>query len=669
VCGIAGLLGSEAESSLFIGKMCSIIRHRGPDDAGFVFFRGGQLQPEILGDKDTPSAVYSAGLPYSPSLPIEDASPTRADVALGHRRLSIVDLSPLGHQPMCSADDRYWITYNGEVYNHIELRTDLESKGHRFISHSDTEVILSAYSEWGSECLKRFNGMWGLAILDRHRRTLFLARDRFGVKPLYYWASPRGFLAFASEIKQFTVLPGWQARVNSQRAYDYLVWTPTDHTDETLFDRVYQLPPGACATLSVDKWKQAVGNDGRIAFSNWYQLKAESFAGNFRAAADEFRRRLTDSVRLRMRADVPIGYSLSGGLDSSAVVCVASRMMRERASKDPLRTFSMCATGEEIDERKWVDVVVAETGADPRHILPTSEGLFNAMSTITWHQDEPFGSPAVYSQWCVFREASAAVKVLLGGHGSDEILAGYPPFYTPMFAALARKGKLLSIVHEALAVRELRGYSLTFAPRVLLHSLLPPHFFHLLRRAAGSDMMRPSWIDLKRLGAEARDPFLDFRSRGTRSLPELSAIFVTRAPSPMLLHYEDRSSMAHSFESRVPFLDYRMVEFALGLPDEFKLYRGINKRVLREAGILPEAIRRRVDKIGMGTPGEVWLTRGNAEMFRTKLDEAIEAGQGVLTGRCRDYLEAVISGTKPYDQVLRRMLSFGEWVRVFGVSV
>ena len=329
----------------------------------------------------------------------------------------------------------------------------------------------------------------------------------------------------------------------------------------------------------------------------------------------------------------------------------------------------MCATGEEIDERKWVDVVVAETGADARHILPTSEGLFDAMSTITWHQDEPFGSPAVYSQWCVFREASTAVKVILGGHGSDEILAGYPPFYTPMFAALARKGKFLTIAQEALAAREVRGYSLTFAPRVLLDSLLPPQFFHMLRRAAGRDMMRPPWIDLKRLGAEARDPFLDIRLGGTRSLPELSGILVTKAPSPMLLHYEDRNSMAHSFESRVPFLDYRMVEFALGLPDDFKLRRGINKRVLREAGILPEAIRRRMDKIGMGTPGEVWLTRGNSEKFRTKLDEAIEAGQGILNGHSRDYLEDVIAGRKPYNQALRRMLSFGEWIKVFGVSV
>ena len=669
MCGIAGLVGNEVETSLAIRKMCDIIRHRGPDDAGYAFFNGDHLEPEILGAKDTPSAVYRAHLPYSPSHPIEEALPTRTDVAFGHRRLAILDLSALGHQPMCSADGRYWITFNGEVYNHVDLREQLVAMGHTFISDSDTEVILAAYAEWGADCLARFNGMWGLAILDRHRRTLFLARDRFGVKPLYYWASPQGFLAFASEIKQFTVLPGWQARVNSQRAYDYLVWTPTDHTDETLFDRVYQLPPGACATLPIDKWKQELGHDGRITFGIWYRLKAEGFAGNFQSAVDEFRSRLTDSVRLRMQADVPVGYALSGGLDSSAIVCIANNLTRERNAKEMVKTFSMCATGEKINERKWVDVVVAQTGADARHILPTSEGLFNAMSTITWHQDEPFGSPAVYSQWCVFREASRAVKVLLGGHGSDEILAGYAPFYTPMFASLARRGKFLNVVQEALTIRKLHGYGVTFAPRVLLHSILPPQYFHALKRAVGRDMLRPSWIDLERLGAVARDPFLEIRLGGTRSMAALSDIFVSRSPSPMLLHYEDRSSMAHSFESRVPFLDYRVVEFALGLPDEFKLRRGINKRVLREAGILPDAISRRMDKIGMGTPGEVWLTRDNTDMFRAKLDDAIEASQGVLNGRCRDYLEDVIAGKKPYNQVLRRMLSFGEWLRVFGVSV
>ena len=671
MCGVAGLLGDVADASLSIRKMCNIIRHRGPDDAGYAVFRRGPLEAVVFGDKDTPQAVYEARLPYSPGGPIDDHSMASAQLVLGHRRLSIVELSALGHQPMCSADGRYWISFNGELYNHVELRAELQAKGHAFISRSDTEVILAAYAQWGEQCLARFNGMWGLAILDRQRRTLFLARDRFGIKPLYYWVSPSGFLAFASEIKQFTVLPGWKARVNGQRAYDFLVWFPTDHTDETLFDRVYQLRPGTSAMLAIDGWNEAVDAAGRITVKQWYQLTAGNFGGDFHEAAHEFWRRLSDSVELHLRADVPLGYALSGGVDSSSVVCVAHRLLRAQGSQSAPKTFSMCADGHAFNERQWIDVVVAATNANASYVSPSGEGLFDALPAMTWHQDEPFGSPAVYAQWCVFRQASnAGIKVLLGGHGSDEPLAGYPPFYTPKFGALARKGKFMTIAQEALALRDLQGYSLAFAPRLLLHSLLPAQAIQSLKRALGRDIGRPTWLDLERLGAAARDPFLDARARGNRSVPELSRILLHIAPSPMVLHYEDRSSMAHSFESRVPFLDHRLVEFALGLPDEFKLQRGIHKRVLREAmaGILPDAIRGRKDKIGMGTPNEAWITGNNPAVFRTKLDHAIEAAQGVLTPKCHAYFDAIVSGRVPFDQVLWRMLNFGEWMKLFKVE-
>ena len=672
MCGVAGLLGDVADAGLSIRKMCDIIRHRGPDDAGYALFGRGPLEAVVFGDKDTPEAVYAARLPYSPGGPIGSHAMAPTQLVLGHRRLSIVELSALGHQPMCSADGRYWISFNGEIYNHVELRAELQAKGHAFISRSDTEVILAAYAEWGEQCLARFNGMWGLAILDRQRRTLFLARDRFGIKPLYYWVSPGGFLAFASEIKQFTVLPGWKARVNGQRAYDFLVWFPSDHTDETLFDRVYQLRPGSSAMLAVDGWDEAVDAVGRITVKQWYQLTAGNFGGDFHEAAHEFRRRLSDSVKLQIRADVPLGYALSGGMDSSSVVCVAHQLLREQGSQSPLRTFSMCADGHAFNERQWIDVVVGATSADAAYISPSGEGLFDALPAMTWHQDEPFGSPAVYAQWCVFRQASkASIKVLLGGHGSDEPLAGYPPFYTPMFSGLARRGGFVDIWREAHALRDLYGYSLMLAPKLLLRSVLPPALIQSLKRAVGRDVGHPPWIDLKRLGAVAHDPFLSVRKSGDHSVQELSRNLLTLAPSPMVLHYEDRNSMAHSFESRVPFLDHRLVEFALGLPDEFKLHRGVHKRVLREAmvGILPDATRGRTDKIGMGTPNESWLTHDGSAALRTKLSEAMDAAQGVLTPQCRDYVYAVTPGKRPFDQVLWRMLSFGAWAKTFDVAV
>jgi asparagine synthase (glutamine-hydrolysing) len=647
--------------------MCDIARHRGPDDAGYVFFEGEALDPEILSAADTPPAVSRCGARYSPSRSIDPSAQSGAQLVLGHRRLSIIDLSALGHQPMCSSDGRFWITYNGEIYNHLELRAELEGRGHRFISRSDTEVILAAYAEWGAQCLERLNGMWALAIVDRQRRELFLARDRYGIKPLYYWRSTAGLLAFGSEIKQFTVLPGWKARVNGQRAYDFLAWFPTDHTEETLFERVYQLPPGTCATLALDGMEETARADGRIEWVRWYTLAAEQFAGTFEEAGAELRRRLSDAVRLQLRSDVPLGFALSGGVDSSSVTCLASGILRESGAAG-LRTFSMCAEGESFNERPWIDAVVAAAQASPTYVTPSGDGLLDALPAMTWQQDEPFGSPAVFGQWSVFRAASeAAVKVILGGHGSDEPLAGYPPFYAPMFNSLARRGKWLDLAQEALALRALYGYSLLFAPRLLLHAAFPSAI-ESLKGLLGRDTGRPPWLDLSRLGAVARDPFAAVRLRGERSLPELSRTLLLLSPSPMVLHYEDRNSMAHSFESRVPFLDHRVVEFALGLPDEFKLHRGIHKRVLREAmrSTLPEAVQRRTDKVGMGTPNLKWIAD---HASRAKFEEAVDVCNGALTRATGAYVDAVLSGARQYDQALWRILSFADWIKTFRVAI
>ncbi len=225
--------------------MTDCVRHRGPDDEGYVFFShdDGEYRPCCIAGEETPAAVKSAGLPYTPS-----SSTIRvlreSSIAMGHRRLSIIDLSPAGHQPMCYGDSRYWIVYNGEIYNYLVLKKELEQLGYTFLSHSDTEVILASYAQWGKGCLHKFNGMWAFVIFDSRTGTLFAARDRFGIKPLYYWYSPAGFLAFGSEIKQFTVLPDWEPVVNGQKAYEFLNFGLSDHTEETFFKGVYQIPGG-----------------------------------------------------------------------------------------------------------------------------------------------------------------------------------------------------------------------------------------------------------------------------------------------------------------------------------------------------------------------------------------------------------------------------------------
>lgn len=667
MCGISGLLSPRAIVVSNLVAMNTLIRHRGPDDEGYVLLNDG-VATCLAGD-DTAQGAMHAPVPWAPRRHILAETSEETNLAFGHRRLSVVDLSPLGHQPMSYADGRYWITYNGEVYNHLELRAELEAAGYGFISHSDTEVILAAYDYWGEECLSRFNGMWAFVIYDTKARGLFFARDRFGVKPLYYWVAPDGALCFGSEIKQFTAYPGWKARVNGQRAYDFLAWGLTDHTDETLFERVYQLRPGCSATIDPQVWQSQIVN-GRLPVRQWYTLTAQSFTGDFADATEQFKDKFTESVKLRLRADVSVGSCLSGGLDSSSIVCVANQLLREQDANSLQHTFSACADVEQFDERKWIDEVVRRTGVEAHFVYPALEKLFNESPLITWHQDEPYGSTSIYAQWNVFRLAAEDdIKVMLDGQGADEQLAGYHGYFAPRLAGLLRKGEWLTLWREMQMTRNQHGYSMFHLMAYMANVLLPQGVKDILRRAAGRTHSSPAWLNLSVLGAEPTDPFAKLGGYAN-TIQSLSMAQLTATILQMLLHYEDRNSMAHSVESRVPFLDYRLVEFVLGLPDEYKLSRGITKRVQRAgmSGILPDMIRDRMDKLGFVTPEEVWIKQQAPDLFRAELDRAIKATHGILKPEAHNTLEAMISGKQGFNFGVWRMISFGEWMERFAVE-
>jgi len=630
MCGLSALFApAGAELAPAIHAMTDAVRHRGPDGEGFAFFAEGNWR-----------------------------------LALGHRRLAIVDLSPAGQQPMYSADRSLCIVYNGEIYNHIELRAELEREGVRFTTRSDTEVILAAFRRWGENCLERFNGMFAFVLVDRPRRRVFAARDRFGVKPLYYWRSPSGELAFASEIKQFTVLRGWKARVNGQRAYDFVNWGLFDHTEETLFRDVRQLPGGTCVGATLDELARGVLP------RRWYALAPRAVKGADAAAA--YREVLEDSVRLRLRADVPVGSCLSGGLDSSAIVCVANRQLRDAGAEAAQRTFSARSSDPRFDEGRFIDAVVRHTGVANAQVDPPLATLFGDLPTLTWHQDEPFGSTSIYAQWHVFRLAAAnGVKVMLDGQGADEQLAGYASFFSARLSSLARQGRLLEFLREMRALRARHRLSAVelaaHAANLLLPELVRQPLRRLLHRPAsvGADC-----IDLARLGAEAVSPLLALGGNPTNVF-EMSISQLLHTSLPMLLHWEDRDSMAHSIEARVPFLDYRLVETALGLAEEHKLALGVTKRVLREAmrEVLPEEVRSRADKIGFATAEEQWLKHGAPEGFRRAMREAGEASQGILRPQASAMLEDVIAGRRPFTFLPWRMISFGAWMRRFQVEL
>lgn len=629
MCGISGIICNGAVPQGAIEKMTDVIIHRGPDDHGYYYGPG---------------------------------------IALGHRRLAILDLSEAGHQPM-EYLGRYVITFNGEIYNYIEIRRELEYEGYSFKSKTDTEVIMAAYDKWGMDCLKRFNGMWVFALYDKAKNMVFCARDRFGVKPFYYWVAPDGTFCFGSEIKQFTVYPGWKAQVNPQRAYDFLAYGITNHTDETLFKNVYELEKGCLMCLSVDNVR--IDENGRSPTDLWYELVPSKFAGSFEEAGVEFKNLLVDSVKLRLRSDVPVGSCLSGGLDSSSIVCIVNNLLHEEDSTSSQRTFSACSEVEQIDERKWVDEVVSSKGVEAHYVYPSLDELFEWLPSITWKQDEPFYSPGIYAQWCVFRlAANNNVTVMLDGQGADELLAGYSSFFPPRFAGLLKSGKFLNFWQEINITKEIHDISRTRSLMNIARVLLPDVLKKPLLEIFGGHTPSPKWLALDILKASPLNPYLNLPSH-IDDIQTMSKLQILSTHLPALLHWEDRDSMAHSLESRCPFLDYRLVEFVLGLPDEYKLSNGSTKRVLRNGmrGILPDSICDRMDKQGFITPEELWMKEIAPDMFRRKLKQAVEASDGILNQGCLMVLEEIITGKKPFSSLPWRWINFGEWMKIFNVTV
>jgi len=670
MCGFAAILAPFKFSPSMIRAMCRTVAHRGPDDEGYLLLSRDTASPAILGGPATPRACYDATMSYAPS---RDDQAAEGFLALGHRRLSIVDLSPAGHQPMSYAGGDLWLVFNGEIYNFVELRQELSQLGHSFHTHTDTEIILAAYKEWGKSCLDRFNGMWAFVLFDRAAKTVFVARDRWGIKPLYYWISPAGFIAFASEIKQFTVLPGWCARLNGQRAYDFLNWRVTDHTDETLFEGVYQLRGGEHFEMG---WR-SLGNGASLPFTagsriptiRWYQPKFAEFSGSFDDASDQLAELLTDSVRLRLRVDVPVGSCLSGGIDSSAIVCAMNSLLKLQGD-GVQKTFSACSTDARFDERAYIDDLVRATKVDPHFVYPAMDDVFDSLDRVAWHQDEPFSTTSVYAQWSVFELARKnGVVVMLDGQGADEQLAGYHTFFAPLFAGLAVSLRFRTLLREIRATKRIHGYSELAALRQIAAMALPGGIQNLAVRVGGLTQLSPDWLDMERLGATPAEPF-GARGARTTDVRSLSIAQLTSTNLQMLLHWEDRDSMAHSVEARVPFLDYRLVEFVLGLPSNFKISGGVTKRVLRQAmkGVLPESIRMRMDKMGFLTAEEAWVREIAPERFQAVLRDAIHTSGGVLRESATQKLERIVDGRERWDSFAWRLISFSAWMRTFGVT-
>lgn len=665
MCGITGFITTNAQiKAHYIEAMNKQIRHRGPDDEGYYLVSAID-EVQIVAGAD--SARISDEFGYAPTKLMESLKNDLVKLAFAHRRLSIVDLSPLGHQPLSIDNGDYWISYNGEVYNHLELREELEGAGYKFISHSDTEVILVAYQRWGIECLTKFNGMFAFLIHDRLKNQVFIARDRFGVKPLYYYQTHDG-IYFASEIKQFTVTPNWQAKLNHQRAYDFLVHGLTDHTSETMFDKVYQLRGGEYSLIDLNNLTK-LDVEG-LFIERWYDLPKHEYKHDFSRAANDFKNIFQDAVKLRLRADVDVGSCLSGGLDSSAIVSVMAKELAAQNKLHHLKTFSAASKQKEFDESEFIEEVVKQTNAESFYCYPELEELFKLVEMISWHQDEPFGSTSIFAQWEVFALAKQqGLKVMLDGQGADEQLAGYQGLYFQIYLnELLHKGRLFSFIGELIQFKKKHAIVIKQFVLKSLLSLFPNKLKLKLGKLLGKMQYDEGWINKGQLHYVAKDPFIG-TGVNKASVKNTIRSQICYSNLPMLLHFEDRDSMAHSIESRVPFLDYRLVELIFSMPTEYKIKNGITKRVLRDglAGVLPELIRTRMSKLGFATPEEVWV-REHADFFKEQLVQSLVYCDDLLNKeKVLAIFDEIIAKERQFDFWLWRVISFGLWMKLFKV--
>ncbi len=588
MCGIAGIIpGNGAPPTTdVVAALSDSLEHRGPDDMGYLAWR-----PEM---------------PLSPSRTLPEGGETM-DVWLVHRRLSILDPSPAGWQPMATPDGRYAIIYNGEIYNFLELRAELAAEGDHFVSNCDTEVLLRAYARWGEAALLRLDGMFAFAILDTVANELFLARDPFGIKPLYYVTLSGSGFAFASEIRPLLTLPGVSRRIAPEELYRYLRFGQCDDGTATMFADVKSLLPAH--SLKID-----LNRPSDVSPQRYWQLPEPAVRSiSLDDAAEQLRETFAESVRLRLRSDVPIAVALSGGIDSSAIVCA----VREQFAGE-LHAFSYIADDPAPSEERWIDIA-GDAASVVSHKVTVGEAEFaDDLIDLVGCQELPFAGTSIYAQARVYRSAAqAGFKVILDGQGADELFGGYPVFQAARFADLVRSGRLASAARllwhiAANAPRGARARDLMRAGSFLL----PSGLRNSARWVAREELV-PQWLDgdwFRACGLTISDPSASGDHNTFRSLLSNT---LTRTSLPALLRHVDRNSMVVSLESRVPFLTTKLVETAAALPDDYLIGRGgTTKAVLRNAlrGVVPNAILDRRDKVGFVTPESKWMQE-SADFF------------------------------------------------------
>ena len=634
MCGITGIVKISPNHIPFNGgvitNMTNSLKHRGPNDKGAVCFSGSEIS---LFDHKAPN--------------FKDR---KFEMSFGHRRLSILDLSSDGKQPMADQTESVWLTFNGEIYNFIELRTELKSKGYIFKTSTDTEVIIYSYLEWGLGCFSRFNGMWALAIYDKRTGDVVLSRDRTGKKPLYY-SKFKGNLIFTSEIKAFKHIPEFQLRPNKRKVINYAAkhYRYVDNDTESFFDGIYQVPKSSY---------MVVNKDGSIHTDKYWELSTKITNADIsdEEAVHQFKELFIDAVRLRLRSDVPLAMNLSGGLDSTSITCTAAKELGVN-----VRTFSGVTGGGRFDESEYIDAVVEDVGAEHTYFYPETSDLVPTISRMLAYHDEPICTVTWYSLFQISEKISqAGIPVVLTGHGGDELLGGYWDHYHQNLFDLKNNGNEDEYLNEKNAwlnnhsrdPHEINEFADLISTRYRDKKKEIAHFSKYLD-AIDKDALE--YICHQSPTGSYKDGVLQRRLH----------LELLHETVPASLRAEDRNTMAFSVESRIPFLDYRLIEFAFSLPNKFKVRNGLGKWLLRESmkGILPEKVRTRKDKAGFVAPAADWFKTKNRNNVLELLSSEPFKSLKLFNANIWKYVNEHMEGRKDHHMILWNWINLAIWAK------
>lgn len=655
MCGINGIFSRSTGADLlqFGTRMNALIQHRGPDDEGSVLFNEVQAYPLATAK----SIKTQDGVNY---LSYSTDKPNDTFGWFGHQRLSILDLSALGHEPMCDETGNYWLTYNGEVYNYLEIRNELQELGVSFVSNTDAEVVLKAFIQWGESCIGRFNGMWAFAIYDVANQQLFASRDRFGVKPFYYYLNSTQF-AFSSEQKALVMSGLMPRKINKKAAFDYLAFASLESEPEGMFEGVIELEPGFNLKLDYKNWK--------LSLNQYYDLKIAQGVESIDAKKEseyieELTRLFKDAVDLRLRSDVPVGACLSGGIDSSAIVTQMSDI-----GKIGIHTFTSASKTAKFDETKYANIVNEKVKAKSNIIYPDSQGLLKGVEELIYAQDIPLFSTSTFAQFSVMKKVKEeGVKVVLDGQGGDELFGGYLPYHINQWMDDLRSGNVGRLLGELKSYESLSSGLQFFVKQYLKYYGLRSMPSVIYKRILKKVQSEHDFI--------SKDLMSDFGKRGYKKSKQkppksLNGILKHEFYNSRLKQYlkcEDRCSMWNGVEARTPFADdINLIEYTFQIPGVYKIQKGVKKYLLKEATehLLPKEIYDRQDKMGYITPNNQWINEIKVDLkkyFTPDLGEYLNYDHLM-----NNYDSFFNQENQPENQRMFKFIAFAVWKKVYGL--